>query len=68
MGGGNDEGRAGKRYGRLVALKHAEGSAEGSGGWWLCRCDCGREVVVRDSGLDAGSVRSCGQCGGVARK
>ena len=27
---------------------------------WRCRCDCGRETVVRQSNLQSGHVKSCG--------
>ena len=29
---------------------------------WLCRCDCGREVLVRGEDLISGKVTSCGFC------
>ena len=29
---------------------------------WLCRCDCGREVLVRGEDLRSGKVTSCGFC------
>lgn len=28
--------------------------------WWLCRCDCGKEVFVRARELLSGHVKSCG--------
>src|SRR5207247_7571914 len=28
--------------------------------FWLCRCDCSREVWVRATGLQQGSSKSCG--------
>ena len=30
---------------------------------WLCRCDCGRELVVHGDDLRSGRVASCGLCG-----
>lgn len=27
---------------------------------WTCRCDCGRETIVRDSNIRAGGQQSCG--------
>lgn len=27
---------------------------------WLCKCDCGNEHIVYDTGLSSGNVRSCG--------
>ena len=29
---------------------------------WLCRCECGREVLVRGEDLRSGKVTSCGFC------
>lgn len=48
----------GQRFGQLVALREF-GSAK-SGMEWLCRCDCGNEVVVARSNLVSGNTRSCG--------
>lgn len=48
----------GERFGRLVAIKRAE--QRGRYTTWLCRCDCGKEVVVRTINLRSGNSRSCG--------
>jgi hypothetical protein len=45
---------AGHRFGRLVVMKMLKRSS------CLCRCDCGRETVVRRSHLIKGGTRSCG--------
>lgn len=48
----------GQRYGRLVVIATAENI-----GWrtaWLCRCDCGRQLVVKTYHLRSGHVTSCG--------
>ena len=52
--------RSGVRFGKLVALRRETTSA-GLGGY-LCRCDCGKEVVVRTGLLVSGNTKSCG-CG-----
>ena len=31
------------------------------GRYWLCRCKCGQEVVVRGSSLTNGHTKSCGR-------
>jgi hypothetical protein len=52
----------GKRYGRLTAIKldHSKKYKDGSTGqWWLCKCDCGSEVVVSKGNLGR-CTRSCG--------
>lgn len=49
---------AGQRYGKLTVLRPAENV--GSRTAWVCRCDCGRETVVRTSRLRDGHTSSCG--------
>lgn len=51
--------RAGIRYERLVALREAGRMPDGAV-LWLCRCDCGKEAIVRGNALQAGQSRSCG--------
>ena len=40
----------GQRFGRLVVIREA-GRAKDGHVLWLCRCDCGREKVIRGSSL-----------------
>jgi hypothetical protein len=47
----------GERYGRLLVVGYC-GRAPG-GARWLCRCDCGRETVVRRGSLTSGRTTSC---------
>lgn len=58
--------KSGKRFGRLLALRPVEADAGGKARF-LCRCDCGTEVVV-----DSGNLReSCDHnrsCGCVRRE
>ncbi len=55
---------AGDRFGRLVVTARAEDYvAPGTRSRqprWTCRCDCGREKVVRSCNLLAGQTLSCG--------
>ncbi len=48
----------GRRFGDLTVLEYA-GKQNGVHRW-LCRCDCGRETVVKHSNLVSGHTRSCG--------
>ena len=57
----------GARFERLVVLEAAErtptptrAKPNKTGRQWLCQCDCGQKVVVRDSRLRYGVTRSCG--------
>ena len=52
------------RFGRLVSLS----LLAGSGGIWLCRCDCGNEITVRSSSLLNGHTASCGCFGEEQRR
>lgn len=53
----------GQRFGRLVAIEHA-GRVVNKNGFrttlWKCKCDCGKESVVRYPLLVSGNTRSCG--------
>lgn len=66
MGRGSVIDRTGQRFGKVVIVKFAgirqrKGRRKGQGGaTWLCRCDCGNELVVTTANLTG--TRSCG-CG-----
>lgn len=46
--------RTGHRYGKLTVLGSAGDKK------WLCRCDCGNEIIVRSCNLSNGNTKSCG--------
>lgn len=48
----------GQAFGRLTVLAPAPNI--GSRTAWLCRCSCGREVVIKTNRLRAGRTISCG--------
>lgn len=48
----------GTRFFKLVAIRRV--NKNGHFGWWLCRCDCGRTVVVGTGTLRGGKQKSCG--------
>ena len=48
----------GERYGRLTVLKHM--GTKNKNAIWLCKCDCGNEVIVQRSNLIMGHTTSCG--------
>ena len=54
---------SGQKFGRLTVLSRAEDYISPSGNklvQWLCKCDCGNEVVVSGSNLKSGRQVSCG--------
>ncbi len=53
----------GQRFGNLTVLGPAENV--GSKTAWRCRCDCGRETVVKTHHLRCGHTKTCG-CGNGA--
>ena len=53
----------GKKFGRLTAISRSSNKVYPSGFFrtmWLCRCDCGTEVVVDTTCLSTGHTKSCG--------
>lgn len=53
----------GQRFGRLTVMREIESGTDSDGKsvrLWLCRCDCGREVTVRQRNLISKVTRSCG--------
>ena len=57
---------AGRRFGKLVAIKYSHNDKWGSA-MWLCQCDCGKQIITRSSALRSGNTKSCG-CQTKARK
>jgi len=49
----------GKRFGLLKVIERAPAPNGRGGSYWLCHCDCGRDVVVRSDNL-RGHTRGCG--------
>lgn len=47
------------KFGRLTAIIYA-GKTKDRHSKWLCRCDCGNEVVVNSNLLTSGHTKSCG--------
>jgi hypothetical protein len=51
----------GNRYGKLVVIGKDEEKSKTMGySYWICKCDCGREVSVRGGSLTFGHTKSCG--------
>lgn len=53
----------GQKFGRLTVLGVDHKKPNNHGGtviYWLCRCDCGNEVVVLGGSLKRGNTKSCG--------
>lgn len=50
----------GQRFGRLTCVERTAKRNKQREIMWLCKCDCGNEIVTNGSGLRRGSCRSCG--------
>ena len=55
---GKVKNEVGNRYGRLIVIKR-QGSKNGHAAW-LCKCDCGKSIIVDGTHLRNGSCTSCG--------
>ena len=49
----------GERYGRLTVIKRVKNDKP-YGSKWLCKCDCGNEIIVLSNNLRRGNTQSCG--------
>ena len=49
----------GNKYGKLTVIDYA-GKSKYGGRLWLCRCECGNEVIVQTAQLNNGRKKSCG--------
>lgn len=49
----------GLKFGRLTAIRRYGKTMDGKTAW-LCRCECGTEIVVALNNLRSGGTRSCG--------
>lgn len=49
----------GMKFNRLTVIRPAE-SSKTKETRWICRCDCGKEVIVQSNNLKSGQVKSCG--------
>lgn len=48
----------GRKFGRLLAVEPAGRAADGSI-YWLCRCECENEILVRGCAIRNGNTSSC---------
>jgi len=49
----------GMKFGRLLVISLGD-PGKRKGRWWICRCDCGAERLVRTDNLEKGRTQSCG--------
>lgn len=62
----------GKKFNKLTVLSFHHYDKKGNS-YWLCKCECGNEKIVRRNHLVTGGVTSCGcqksiKCGNASRK
>lgn len=51
----------GQKFGKLTVIKRVENTAQNKA-QWLCRCDCGEEVIAISSPLRTGRKTACPKC------
>lgn len=51
---------SGQKFGHLTALSYYGVGENESGAQWLCKCDCGKEIVVSAKNLIHHDITSCG--------
>lgn len=65
MGSSKFVNRLNERYGRLVVIR--KGPRVSSGSSWICKCDCGTEVIVAASNLKNGQ-KKCWKCSAESKR
>lgn len=51
----------GQRFGKLLVIEKAfNDDPDDTSARWLCRCDCGKEKIIRGDSLRKGRSQSCG--------
>lgn len=60
----------GKTFGNLLVIKKVETpeNIKGKDIYWLCKCDCGKEKIIRGRNLRGGNTVSCGHYSKEVRK
>jgi hypothetical protein len=62
--------KLGERFNSLVVIHEVDDYIRESGvkvRRVLCKCDCGKESIVRISSLKAGEIRTCGDCPRISK-
>lgn len=54
----------GQRFGSLIVIACMPW-VEGKKTRWVCRCDCGRKLIVRSDNLRKGRTKQCSVCHGA---
>lgn len=57
----------GKKFNRLLVIKVLDNYKKDNRKYYLCKCDCGKETVVRSDGLKNGHKKSCGCKGDIEK-
>lgn len=57
---GHSKDLAGLSFGRLTAIAPTRERSNDGGVLWLCRCECGKELLVKATYLTQGHTKSCG--------
>lgn len=53
----------GKRFGKLTVTERSYIKLPYSDSvTWICKCDCGRDIITTTSALNSGNTKSCGHC------
>ena len=51
---------SGKLFGELTVISRAPNKNKNKNTFWLCKCNCGKTVVVNAASLKRGATKSCG--------
>ena len=55
---------AGQRFGALTVIEYSPRTNDRERTHWVCKCDCGRTLLVRSDNLRKGRSTRCSACRG----
>ena len=50
----------GEKFGKLIAIKSIYPNDKFGNIRWLCKCECGKEIITKGCALRSGNTKSCG--------
>ena len=50
----------GKKFGELTVIRRNYPNGKRGEPYWLCKCDCGKNTIIRGISLRSGKTKSCG--------
>jgi hypothetical protein len=57
-----------QKFGQLTVIKRSQKTNAKCQAHWICKCECGRFLIVRGDTLERGTTTKCSICHGAGRR